>query len=325
MATQIDARPIRSRFVAWLSSQGVPIYSAGGVEWGRYGEALLPVRDVPIPTGPTTEEAARLFRESGALLIRYAGSPYDCSQETESWYFVVCEECPPRATLSKKVRYELRRGFDRCRVERVTAQWLAEHAYECYLSACPRHRIARPDTKDVFARNLHARSTGPFERWAVFAGDRLAGFCNNLVDDRLVSHSSAMYDPSWLKERSAYVMVRSLMEEYVGRRGLVLTNGMRAVLHDTNYDHFLVKLGFRLQHCRLELIYRPWVRLAVNLAYPFRRMLSLLPDERLGGRARGLLAMEEIRRCQPGPANPESQNSPAPASIPRDRERNLRQ
>jgi hypothetical protein len=282
-------------YADWLRKQGEPVYRAAGIEWRLYHSALVPVNDVPMPVEADRGELRRLLRQSGAWLTRYPGPAVDSPDP--AWYYVVCDHVLPIECLAKKARYELRLGLKSCAVRRVTAEWLAGHGYECYRAAHGRYRNTRPSPEPVFVREMRDRAMEPFEFWGAFVGDVLAAYSSCIVTGKWVQHSAAKYHPGFLHARTAYVLVRALIEEYVGTRGLTLTNGTRSISHDTNYGHLLEKLGFVRRGCELKVVYRPALEALVNIAWPLRHAFSWLPDSGPAHGARVALVLEELRRA----------------------------
>jgi hypothetical protein len=293
-----------------LAEPGVRLYSAAGIEWRVYNGALMPLHDVPRPVYLSSADARRLLGQSGAWLIRYAGHLL-FPGNGDSWYYVVCDSVAPLETLAKKVRYEVNAGFKHCVVRRLDPEWLAANGYDCYRAAFARYRNAgSPAAEPLFRADVMAKRNAPIDFWGVFVGETLAGYSQCIVDDAWVYHSVAKYHPDFLKDHVSYVMVRSLMEEYAGRRGLVLVNGTRSLSHDTSYNRVLVKLGFRMVPCELKVVYQPALGLAVRMLFPLRRLLSRLPDSGPLHRVRTVLELEATRRGG-------SADSSAPGPIPR--------
>ena len=281
-------------YADWLRGHGEPVYRAAGIEWRLYHSALVPVNDVPVPVSADRDELRRLLRDSGAWLARYPGPATD--RPDPDWYYVVCDEAAPVERLAKKTRYELRLGQKSCSVRRVTAEWLAGHGYDCYRAAHERYRNLRPSPEAVFVREIRQRAEGPFEIWGAFVGPELAAYSTCITTGQWVLHSTAKYHPGFLHARTAYALVRALVEEYVGARGLALVNGTRSVAHDTNYNHLLEKLGFVRHGYELDIVYRPILETLVNIAWPLRRAFSWLPDVGPAHGARVGLMLESLRR-----------------------------
>jgi hypothetical protein len=139
---------------------------------------------------------------------------------------------------------------------------------------------------------------GPFDYWAVFVENNLAGYCQCIVEQGSVATNVIKLNPDYLKHYSAYALISNLIEHYVSTQGKTLSNGTRSVAHDTNIQDLLLKLGFRRQYCKLNVIYVPLLAAAARVAFPFRRMIASLPDHGVAHKLRVFIFQEELkRRC----------------------------
>ena len=301
-----------SAYISWWQRK-CPLFQAGSTYWLIHEKtALLPVNVGPCFIHLSRDECRTLLQDSGAWLLRYSSDP--CQEQTE-WWYVLCDEYDP-AKLSGNTRSKLRRGQRRCPVRRVEPSWLAEHGYPCYQAAFQRYENAQPRSQDSFRSGMLAAASGPFEYWGVFAGEALAGYCRCALEQNYVATEVIKFDPAYLKDYSAYAMIGTLLQHYVVEGGLTVNNGNRPVSHDTQFQGFLLKLGFRRQFCRLNVVYRPWLHAAVRIAFPFRRALGALPDRGRVHRLQTLLFQEEIQRRCRKPAGPLPSESQDPPPVP---------
>lgn len=282
-----------SSYIEWLKKQGVPLFEGGGIYWTLYQGALVPASASPCFIELSKNLAKVLLKESGAWLIRYASDP--CEQKTE-WWYIVCDTYDSK-TYSAKTRRNINRGKRDCYVCRIDAEWLARHGYECYFSAFSRYKNASPSKKDIFCSSILKTIEGPFDYWGVFVEDRLAGYCQCIVDEKNIITNITKYDPVYLRHRTAYALISSLITHYVVDRGMILSNGNRSIAHDTNYQDVLISLGFRRQFCRLNVIYQPLLRCAIQTLFPLRRLITQLPDHGLAHKLQALLYQEKLRRA----------------------------
>ena len=76
-----------------------------------------------------------------------------------------------------------------------------------------------------------------------------------------------------------------------------MSNGARTVLHQTGYNDYLEqKLGFRKAYCKLNIKFRPEIKIAVKGLYPFRKVLKKMDRFSFIRQVNGILEMESIRR-----------------------------
>lgn len=124
----------------------------------------------------------------------------------------------------------------------------------------------------------------------------MAGYCQCIVEGSNVATSIIKYDPNYLKYYSSYALMDAILSYYVRERNMMVSNGTRAIAHDTNIQDYLLKFGFRREYCRLNVFYQPLVGMAVKVLYPFRRFLKLMPDDSLKHKVEAVLYQEQLRR-----------------------------
>jgi hypothetical protein len=278
----------------WLRGRGVRLWEIDGVPWMLYRHALIPAAVAPLYLTPPPRALAAALRRSGAWLARFSSAPLS---EEAPWWYVVCDASDP-ARLSANARSQVQRGLRRCEVRRIDADWLAEHGYDCYAAAFARYGGLRPRDRVRFAAATRATSGGPQEYWGVFRDQRLAGYCQCIVEGRHVCTNVFKYDPALLKDYASYALVSRLVAHYVAERGLLLNNSTRAVAHDSDVQDFLLRLGFRRQYAQLGLVYRPWLGAAVRALYPARHLFEGRRAPAPVASLRALLFQESLRRAQ---------------------------
>ncbi len=287
---------MQSAYIEWLQRHAVPLVEGAGIVWRPYEGALIPATAAPCFVSVTTDEARRLLKQSRSWLLRYSSDP--CSQPT-AWWYVVCDRYDP-GSLSSKTRNEINRSRRECTVTRIESEWLAARGYACYRAAFGRYGGSTPVPESRWREDILRSSDGPFEYWGVFVGERLAGYGRCILEGDNVATSAIRLDPEHLKDRVSYALVSHLLASYVGEGGKTMSNGNRSVGHDTRFQEFLIKFGFRQQFCRLNIAYGGALRSAVGLMYPVRRgVLSVASGRRLQ-RLRTLLVQEEWRRASQG-------------------------
>ncbi len=283
---------MNSRYVEWKKKQGVPLFKAGNMYWMLKQRVLVPVPAHPCFVELTHDDAKALFKDSGAWFIRYSSDP--CEEPIE-WWYIVCDNFDIKK-LSSNTRSKINRGLRKCSVKQVDTIWLANNGYECYFTAHSRYKNAKHVSEEEFRYNISEMADGPFENWGVFVEDHLVGYCQCIVDGNQVTTNVIKYNPAFLKHYSSYALINAMLNYYVVDRGITIDNGTRSVGHDTNMQNFLLKFGFRKQFCRSNIIYRPWLGFAVRRLYPFRKLISYLPNHSSVHKVQSLLFLEELRR-----------------------------
>jgi hypothetical protein len=283
---------MKSRYLSWLQEQGVPIFKSTECYWRSYNGALIPAVVEPHFIKLQPDEGKALLNESAALFLRYSSDP---SNEKTDWWYITCDGYNPN-NFSAKRRREIKRAHQNCSVRRVETQWVAEHGYATYAAAYARYKNSVPVSKAQFYTNILKSSTGPFEYWGVFVRSDLAGYCQCVVEENHVATNVIKLDPSYLKHYVSYALVDQLCTHYVVQQGLAISNGNRSVAHDTNFQDFLLKFGFRKRFCRLNITYQPWLRATMKFIFPLRRLLAGLPNHGPLNKLQILLFQEHLRR-----------------------------
>lgn len=279
-------------YVDYLRQTGQQLFYGAGIYWRIYQKALIPASPIPTFVDVDNRTSKRLLAESGAFLIRWSSDP--TNQET-SWWWMVCDNYD-LVHLTSKMRNQIRRGHKDCTVRRISTEWLAEYGYECYKKAFNRYSYTIPADENEFRSCILSKIGYEtlFENWGVFVEDRLVGYVECVVEGGEVNTSVIKYDPDYLKYYSAYAMMDTLLTHYVAERKLPMSNGTRAISHDTDIQDFLLKFGYRRQYCKLNVMYQPYLKLIVSCLYPIRKFL---PNK--AHKIRALLFQEELKRkCQ---------------------------
>lgn len=284
---------MKSRYVEWLQRQGVPLFKAGNMYWCLYQGALVPALATPCFIELRYDEAKDILKGSGAWFLRYSSEP--CDNETE-WWYILCDKYDPKK-ISSKTRQNINRGKRKCSVRIINVEWLAKNGYECYFAAFSRYKNATPVSEEEFRKSILKTKEGPFEYWGVFMEGRLAGYCQCIVDGNDVVTSVTKYDPNYLRHRTTYSLINSLINHYVVDHNMVLSNGTRSIAHDTNYQDVLINLGFRKQFCRLNVVYHPWLEIFIQTLYPLRKLIGHLPNRGLVNKMQSILVQEKLRRA----------------------------
>lgn len=281
-----------SPYVAWLQREAIPLFWAGGIPWRTYHRALIPAALKPGPVNLKPSEANALLRESGASLIRWFSKTLQ--KPTNNWY-VICDSYDFER-LSRKVRNQIRKATRECVVETVDAEWIAANAYDCYVSAFNRYKHGKAASRAEFEESQRSCIGGPFSFFGAFVDGRLAGFAKCVIEDNYVALLTFKLHPAFNKSLPSYALLHTLLQKYVAESGKVFGNGFLSRHHETNMQDFLLKFGFGRVYCDLQIAYSKPLRLAINLSYPFRRIIARLPSRPPITSVKSILMQEQIRR-----------------------------
>jgi len=241
----------------------------------------------------------RYVREQGALgaLWTYDYGLTQCGP----WYRCICStpDYDIGKIENKKGRYYVRRGLQRCSVQPVSYEWLSNNGYDVYLNACVRYTNFTPSSPENFRKAMIDNSREPGrEALGVFTDNKLAAYATLQISGDTVRIYGSQFDPAYSQSYPMYALYYTIAHHYLKERHCKeIDNGCRALLHDTQIEVFLQRLGWRKDYCRLGLYLRPSVRAVLFVAWLFRKPLRWLLPSRFYVILQSLLDAEDIAKA----------------------------
>lgn len=235
--------------------------------WRVYRKSLEPMV-LPHMMKPVDRTKVRqAMKQAGALMARWVDM-WD-TQECR-WWWVTCDNKDyDIENLPKRGRRDVRAGLRRCEVRRLepTSQWLSEHGYAVYRNAYLGYGGEAPLSAEQYARDvLRGADYSGRESWGAFIGDKLIAYSRCLVQDNAVLLANAKSDPVHNKALPNNALTYTLTRHYLKERGfLYVTDGSRSVAHDTAFQSFVERMGYRKVYCPLRLELTPTLASLVRL------------------------------------------------------------
>jgi hypothetical protein len=199
-------------------------------------------------------------------------------------------------------RNELRKGTANCKVQQVDATFISRNGYQIYTSAFKRYKNLsyNPVDEKSFSREIDcgARYQDIIHYWGVFFQGKLIGYSSNFIFDKTeASYSSIKIDPAYLSLNSSSILIYEMNRSYLDENRFEYVNdGYRTLLHDTNFQSFLIrKFGFIKAGLKLEVYYKPLFAAIIKALYPVRRLVVQIDP-----RIQAVLKLESIRRSYIG-------------------------
>lgn len=235
---------------------------------------------------------------SGKPLFARWITDWDCGHETK-WWYVIKDEPFSVESLKAKRRYEITKGNRNFEVRVIELQDYLDELFEVTIEAYSgwdekyRPVINKTDFKKTFSAYKTGEVLGAFKR----ENGRLCGY-SVVIDNQTFAEFCIMRTVP--KEEHMGInaaMVFGILDMYNSRLkdGFYINDGSRAIRHETQFQDYLEKyFGFRKAYCRLHLKYRWIVKVAVDLLFPFRKVIK--GKTAIGSLINGVLTMEEIAR-----------------------------
>jgi len=247
--------------------------------WRKYNGALIPTTPPHIEVDLIDIE--KKIQEEDAYFARWT-SNFDQIEKTEFWY-VICDRFIPISDLSKNTKNNTRRGLKRCRIEKVSVQYIIDHCYFVYKAAFDNYNgHLTPMTEKEFQEEYSKYTNKDiWEFWVVYEKESeiLIAYSRNKIEFNQCEFCTTKFHPKYLRKYyPSEALFYSMNEYYLSKRNFkYLNDGARSISHETNIQSFLMqKFKFRKAFCKLNIIYSPKVKFILSIIYPFKSVFSLL-------------------------------------------------
>jgi hypothetical protein len=265
---------------------------------GRGSSKLLTYVGPPLEKNIDQETIKEFIRKKKALGAIWSYD-YDYAQEGP-WYRCVCDT--PEYDLEKiKSRYSrrnIRRGLNKSVIRQIDNRWLGDNGYEVYIKATIRYKHFKPLSKENFSKRMYKRAENSnTEAFGAFVDDKLVAYVTLLITGQRVLGDYAHFDPEYSWAYPMYALLYTATNYYLNERDCKeFSRGTRPLLHETNVDDFLLRLGFRISYCRLGLYLRLPVRIFLGFAKFSRVMFKLILPSRQFAILESLLLAQDIAK-----------------------------
>ncbi|QNI02378.1 hypothetical protein HXW73_05215 [Halomonas sp. SH5A2] len=277
---------------------GYKFFCERNVTWRENQGGLFPLSPPFVLSDFKGFLARRIISENDCFFLRWE-SDFDQIIDGE-WWHIIKDSYDELDSLPKKTRYMVRKAAKSYEVKPLTLHEVIENAYPVYESAYRRYNTHEPMlTYKVFC-NAIAKLPKNTEFWGVFEKEsqRLVGFSENYIEKKTCFYLTMWLEPESMSNFSGYLLFHEMELHYLRDCEFkYVSDGARSISHDTNIHGFLLsKFNFRRAYAKLHVVYVPWLKVAVSVSYPFRKLVSKVPFSPFR-KASILLKQEEIRRA----------------------------
>jgi len=217
-----------------------------------------------------------LYGGKGGFVIRNCYD-FDCIDKTEFWH-VIKDSFGGMDELSGKMRNQVRRSMRECDFRRMTYREVAEKGYKVYRASGEGYRIKPTIPSEEAFRQATIDNGDKREYWGVFIKntDVLIAYASNIVLEECAQYILLRADPSYQKQCYPYYgLIYEMNRYYLEEKGLkYVDDGARSVTEHSNIQPFLIeKFNFRKAYCHLNVYYNKWLRIAIFVLYPLRKII----------------------------------------------------
>lgn len=263
------------------------------MEYENYRHALIWAGALEKEPKLSPTEAKSILRKSKSWMLRNVYD-FDCGEETNFWYII--KDSYSESEYSKKIRKYIEKANAKFYIRIISRKRILEQGYEVYLRAHDHYKIddGFKFSRKNFLDEIFGMDEKEYEFWGCIdkETDILQAYCICHIHDGICWFKYSRANPEFLpKYYPMYGMYDARHKYYLQDIKLkyVLTSA-RSITGHSNIQNFLIeKFGYRKAYCRLKIFYKPWLKLAVNIAYPFRSLIQFKP-------IKNLLTFESLNR-----------------------------
>jgi hypothetical protein len=222
-------------------------------------------------------QSARDLLAQGGWFVRNIHD-YDCKDHTNFWY-IVKDHFGGFDELSSNTRRKVRKALRCIEYKIVDKDYLKQHGYSLY-----------QETLKSYFSDGSALSEAAFvdtidkpyvECWGCFDKNNQAfvGFSVNFCWDEACGYDLLAILPEY-RHNATYIyygLIYSMNEYYLNQKRLrYVTDGSRSITEHSGVQQWLIHFfAFRKAYCKLEVHYRWWMKIAVKILYPFRKIITI--------------------------------------------------
>lgn len=262
--------------------------------WRYYNHALIPATPPHQSADGDTLENDPLWKEKRVLFARWT-SDYDVGYET-NWWYCIKDEPFDISLVKSDIRYKINKGLKNFEVNKITPNLYIDELYDVFIKAERTYNINLNKNKKVFESYVtNEKNTDVFGAFTV-GEHKLVGYVVVTIRGNCIDYSTHKADPEYEHKQLNAAMVCGVLEYYKERliNEYYICDGERNIYHETRFQDYLEKyFGFRKVYCKLNIKYKPHVKLIVVCLYPFRKVIEKIPKLK---KVSAVLKMHELYR-----------------------------
>jgi len=126
------------------------VYYINNFPWIKYQGCLQPaIPGIYEPPHFNIKQIKKLIKTIKMPFISWSNN---FTNKLTEWWWIICNQPTLLKTLSSNTRSKIRRGFKKCTVKKINADWLSKNGYECYRASFKRYKNIKPQDKNQWAK-----------------------------------------------------------------------------------------------------------------------------------------------------------------------------
>ena len=234
-----------------------------------------------------------LLNRGGLLRIFF---DWDCDYKTSFW-FVIKDSFAGMEELSSKMRNQVKKSLKTYDIRKISADEMLEIGFPIFQAALANYKVKAESVseKSFNSRIQQSKIAGNIDFWGVYDKEthKAVALAINTLHDDCCEYKTLKADPAYLRNSTYpyYGLIYEMNRYYLQELDLrYVSDGARSITEHSNIQPFLIdKFHFRKAYCQLQIEYQWWLKIIINILFPFRR---LIPVQKV----KAILNMEAMRR-----------------------------
>ena len=240
------------------------------------------------------EQEWKTLLKQGGMMVRNTYD-FDIPEETQFWY-IVKDHFEGLDGLKPRVRNKIRHANNYFEYQLIPYDQFEREVFPILEDTFAHYKVHdRTMNRDVFSDYLKYCQQRRFDYWGIFLKetDKMVGFCtvNNWNDCCEYGYSGIYSNYKSHGYYPYYGLYQHLNGYYLDKQGFrYVSDSARSITNHSEIQDFLIQnFNFRKAYCRLEIHYQWWMKIAVKMLYPFRKII-IIPQ------VKAILNMESMTR-----------------------------
>jgi len=232
--------------------------------------------------------------KQGGLMVRNTYD-FDCENETCFWNLIK-DHFGGLEELSSNTRNRVQKALQNLDFKHIEFSLIESQGYPILKETFDDYvTVDRPMNREVFDEYLRHCQSKDYEYWGVFdrKTNEFIGFCANRLWKVAAEYGVIGIRPQYKHNGTFpyYGLFYTMNQYYLQEKGFrYVTDGSRSITEHSHIQQFLEeKFRFRKSYCQLAIYYRWWMKIAVKMLFPFRKIITL-------PRIKAILNMEAMQR-----------------------------
>lgn len=160
-----------------------------------------------------------------------------------------------------------------------TVEIINANGYEIYSSSFRRYKIktSSPIPREKWEHNVR-NAPDNMEFWGAYDREsgKMIAYSEVLIQSNAAKYTALKAIPEFMNKTYPFYGLLFEMNKYYieEQKMLYVTDGARSITEHSNIQSFLKKFNFRHAYCHLRVTYVGWLRILVNLLFPFRKLFG---------------------------------------------------